>query len=81
MLASNDRTVLYQNYCLGISSIGFVSFRFVNHCLKDSFIEWESLLSECMSTLEFSESFVQATIANGEEQVNQALEFFRTAKR
>lgn len=28
---------------------------------KDRFIEWESVLSECMKTLEYSDSFVKAT--------------------
>ncbi|MGN1406437.1 MAG: hypothetical protein ACI4WM_09185 [Erysipelotrichaceae bacterium] len=46
---------------------------------KDTLIEWEPLLIKCMSSLEYSESFVKATIANGEEQVNQALEFSKTA--
>lgn len=42
---------------------------------KDTFIEWESLLTQCMKTLKYSDSFVNATIQAGNEQVAQAMEF------
>lgn len=48
---------------------------------KDTFIEWESLLAECMKTLEYSDSFVNATRQAGEEQVAQAMEFSRNANQ
>ena len=36
---------------------------------KDTFIEWESLLTQCMKTLEYSDSFVSATNQSSNEQV------------
>ncbi len=36
---------------------------------KDSFIEWESVLTECMKTLDYSESFVSATNQASNEKV------------
>ena len=39
---------------------------------KDTFIEWESLLSECMKTLKYSDSFVSATNSASNEKVAQA---------
>ena len=40
--------------------------------VKDTFIEWESLLTKCMQTIKYSDSFVSATIQAGNEQVAQA---------
>lgn len=37
--------------------------------VKDSFIEWESLLTSCMKTLEYSDSFVNATNQASNEKV------------
>ena len=39
---------------------------------KDTFIEWEGLLSECMKTLKYSDSFVSATNSASNEKVAQA---------
>ena len=36
---------------------------------KDTFIEWESVLTKCLGTLAYSESFVKATEQAGEEKV------------
>ena len=36
---------------------------------KDTFIEWESVLTECMKTLDYSESFVNATNQASNEKV------------
>ena len=36
---------------------------------KDTFIEWESLLTECMKSLQYSDSFVSATNQSSNEQV------------
>ena len=36
---------------------------------KDSFIEWESVLADCMKTLQYSDSFVSATNQAGNEKV------------
>ena len=36
---------------------------------KDTFIEWESLLTQCMKTLEYSDRFVSATNQSSNEQV------------
>ncbi len=36
---------------------------------KDSFIEWESVLTECMKTLDYSENFVNATNQASNEKV------------
>lgn len=49
--------------------------------VKDTFIEWESLLAECMKTLEYSDSFVNATIQAGNEQVAQAMQFSQNANQ
>ena len=37
--------------------------------VKDTFIEWESVLSDCMKTLEYSDSFVSATNQASNQQV------------
>ena len=37
--------------------------------VKDSFIEWESVLSDCMKTLQYSSSFVNATNQASNEKV------------
>ncbi len=37
--------------------------------VKDSFIEWESVLTSCMKTLEYSDSFVNATNQASNEKV------------
>ena len=39
---------------------------------KDTFIEWESLLTECMKTLKYSDNFVNATNSASNEKVAQA---------
>lgn len=49
--------------------------------VKDTFIEWESLLTECMKTIEYSDSFVNATIQAGNEKVAQAMEFSKNANQ
>ena len=36
---------------------------------KDTFIEWENLLTECMKTLQYSDSFVSAANQSSNEQV------------
>lgn len=41
--------------------------------VKDTFIEWENLLTECMKTLKYSDSFVSATNRASNEKVSQAL--------
>ncbi len=41
--------------------------------VKDTFIEWEGLLTECMKTLKYSDSFVSATNRASNEKVSQAL--------
>ena len=37
--------------------------------VKDTFIEWESILAECMKTLQYSESFVSAANQASNDQV------------
>ena len=37
--------------------------------VKDTFIEWEDLLTKCMSTLDYSDSFVSATNSASNEKV------------
>ena len=49
--------------------------------VKDTFIEWESLLTKCMQTIKYSDSFVSATIQAGNEQVAQAMEFSQNANQ
>lgn len=44
---------------------------------KDTFIEWESVLSDCMKTLDYSDSFVNATNQASNEKVAQALQISR----
>lgn len=39
---------------------------------KDTFIEWESLLTECMKTLKYSDSFISATNQASNEKVAQS---------
>ena len=39
---------------------------------KDAFIEWESVLTECMKTLQYSDSFVSAANQASNEKVAQA---------
>ena len=39
---------------------------------KDTFIEWESVLTECLKTLEYSDAFVNAVTQAGQEQVAQS---------
>lgn len=46
---------------------------------RDTFIEWESILTGCMKTLEYSDSFVSAAKAASDEQLAQAMEFSRNA--
>lgn len=41
---------------------------------KDTFIEWEGLLTECMKTLKYSDSFVSATNQASNEKVTQAMQ-------
>ncbi len=41
---------------------------------KDTFIEWESVLSDCMKTLEYSDSFVSATNQASNEKVALAMQ-------
>ena len=41
---------------------------------KDTFIEWESVLSDCLKTLEYSGSFVSATNQASNEKVTQAMQ-------
>ena len=42
--------------------------------VKDTFIEWESILTECMKTLEYSASFVNATNQASNEKVALAMQ-------
>lgn len=42
--------------------------------VKDTFIEWESILIECMKTLEYSASFVNATNQASNEKVALAMQ-------
>lgn len=42
--------------------------------VKDTFIEWESVLSDCMKTLEYSDSFVSATNQASNEKVALAMQ-------
>ena len=49
--------------------------------VKDTFIEWESLLTKCMQTIKYSDSFVSATIQAGNEKVAQAMEFSKNANQ
>ena len=44
---------------------------------KDTFIEWESVLTKCLGTLAYSESFVKATEQAGEEKVAMSKEISR----
>lgn len=46
---------------------------------KDTFVEWEGILTESLGTLEYSENFVNATIQAGQEVVQQAMDFSRNA--
>jgi len=41
---------------------------------KDTFIEWESVLTDCMKTLQYSDSFVSATNQASNEQVAVAMQ-------
>jgi hypothetical protein len=41
---------------------------------KDTFIEWESVLTDCMKTLKYSDSFVNATNKASNEKVAQAMQ-------
>src|SRR5699024_3369940 len=45
--------------------------------LKDTFIEWESVLTKCLGTLAYSESIVKATEQAGEEKVAMSKEISR----
>ena len=40
---------------------------------KDTFVEWEGILTESLGTLEYSENFVNATIQAGQEVVQQPI--------
>ena len=42
--------------------------------VKDTFIEWEGVLTECMKTLEYSDSFVSATNQASNEKVALAMQ-------
>ncbi len=44
---------------------------------KDTFIEWESVLTECMKTLDYSDSFVNATNQASNEKVALAMQISR----
>ena len=39
---------------------------------KDSFLDWSDLLLKCISTLQFSDSFVAAAIKASDDQVKQS---------
>lgn len=41
---------------------------------KDTFIEWESVLSDCMRTLQYSDSFISATNQASDEKVAIAMQ-------
>ena len=41
---------------------------------KDSFIEWESVLTDCMRTLQYSDSFISATNQASDEKVAIAMQ-------
>ena len=41
---------------------------------KDTFIEWENVLADCMKTLEYSDSFVNATNQASDDQVARAMQ-------
>ena len=41
---------------------------------KDTFIEWESVLTECMKTLQYSDSFINATNQASNEKVALAMQ-------
>lgn len=42
---------------------------------KDTLIEWEDVLTQCMGTLEYSQAYVQSVQQAGQEQVAQAMQF------
>ncbi len=44
---------------------------------KDTFIDWESVLTKCLSSLDYSESFVSATVSASNEKLAQAKEISR----
>lgn len=44
---------------------------------KDTFIEWENILTKCLSSLEYSDSFVSATVNASNEKLAQAKEISR----
>ena len=44
---------------------------------KDTFIEWESVLTECMKTLQYSDSFISATNQASNETVALAMQISR----
>ena len=43
--------------------------------VKDSFLEWIDILTECARSLEYSESYVNAVKQAGTETVARAMEF------
>ena len=45
--------------------------------VKDTFIEWESVLTDCMKTLQYSDSFVNATNQASNEKVALAKQISR----
>ena len=47
--------------------------------VKDSFLEWIDILTECARSLEYSESYVNAVKQAGTETVARAMEFSRNA--
>ncbi|MGN0518507.1 MAG: hypothetical protein ACI4II_07265 [Acutalibacteraceae bacterium] len=49
--------------------------------VKDTFIEWESLLTKCMKTIKYSDSFVNATTQASNEKVAQAMQFSQNANQ
>lgn len=72
-----------NNYVMGIVDGGYYMVYNIMAVTaeKDTLIEWEPLLSQCLSSLQYSESYVKATIEAGEAQVQSALEFSRTANQ
>lgn len=67
--AISDGTVV--NYQLKTADGGYYSAYNIMAvtAAKDTFIEWEPLLTQCMKTLEYSDSFVSATNQSSNEQM------------
>lgn len=44
---------------------------------KDTFLDWQPVLTQCLGTLEYSQSFVNATIQSGEQRVEDSMAISR----